>query len=200
MSRRQLHLADEEIVALTYMSGDEVDVRDADALSHVAGCDVCGRRLAETAATMAELRLAAEEDADAHFPEFALERQRRQILARIDHMGQSPRVLRFPAVSASPAPVVVERAPVRRWLAGAVAAGLLGGFLLAESLHMLPGDAGWVSDRRAATSAGASAELVDIATLDDDDFLSEIDAALGFSPSSELRALDALTPVSYEIR
>ncbi len=200
MNRRQLHLADEEIVALTYMAGDEADVRDVEALSHVAGCEACGRRLAESAATMAELRLAAEEDADARFPESVLERQRRQILARIDHIGQTARILRFPAVSASPPPPVVEHPPVRRWLAGAVAAGLLGGFLLAESLHVLPGDAGWVSDRWAATRADAGVELADLATLDDDDFLFEIDAALGVSPSSELRALDALTPVSYEIR
>lgn len=197
MSRRDAHLADDEIVALTYTSGTEADVRDVEALAHASACVPCGRRLADISATVASLRLAAEAEADAQFPESTLERQRRQIMARIDHLGQRARVLRFPAASSTPVPsVVADRPPVRRWLAGAVAAGLLGGFLLAESVHMLPGDAGWAVEQQ----ADARVNVVDLATLEDDEFLSELDAALGQSRSSELRALDALTPVSYEIR
>lgn len=200
MNRRAAHLADDEVVALTYTSGADADARDAEALAHAADCPACGDRLAAMSATLAELRLAAEAEADALFPESTLERQRRQILARIDHLGQRARILRFPAAPAAPVPGVAERPPIKRWLAGAVAAGLLGGFLLAESFHLLPGDAGRASERWAAAGPDAGAAVVDAAAPDDDAFLSEIDAALGFSTSSELRALDALTPVSYEIR
>jgi hypothetical protein len=39
-----------------------------------------------------------------------------------------------------------------------------------------------------------------MAVLEDDALLDEIEAALNWQRSSELRALDALTPVAYEIR
>ncbi|MDP1572062.1 MAG: hypothetical protein Q8L86_18865 [Vicinamibacterales bacterium] len=200
MTRREAHLAEEELVALTFTAAGTPDVRDADALAHLAGCPACGGRLAEVAASLADLRLAAEDEADSQFPEAALERQRRQILARLEHLGQQARILRFPVTTAAAAaPLAAPRPPVRRWLAGAVAAGLLGGFLLAETLHVLPGDAAWTAGL--GTGAGSTGvELADVATLEEDEFLSELDAALGFSRSSELRALDALTPVAYEIR
>jgi anti-sigma factor RsiW len=196
MNRRGVHLADEELVALTYTSGADADARDGEALAHAAACVTCGRRLADLSATIADLRRAAHAEADAQFPEAVLERQRRQILARIEHLGQRARVLRFPVGPAAPQPAVVERPPARRWLAAAVAAGLFGGFLLAESLHLLPGDAG----RFVAERAASGAETVEIATIEDDEFLSEVEAALLLGRSPELRALDALTPVSYGIR
>lgn len=199
MTRRDAHLADEELAALTFAAPGAPDVRDADALAHLADCPTCGGRLADVAASLAALRVAAEDEADSQFPEAALERQRRQILARLEHLGQQARILRFPITAAAAAPLAAPRPPLRRWLAGAVAAGLLGGFLLAETLHVLPGDASWTTGER--TVAGStSVDLADMATLDEDEFLSELDASLGFSPSSELRALDALTPVAYEIR
>lgn len=199
MSRRDAHLADDELLALSY-TGADADVRDTAALAHAAVCIACGRRLADLSATVADLRLAAEADADQHFSESLLERQRRQILMRIEHLGQRARILRFPAATAAPAADLASRPPIRRWLAGAVAAGLVGGFLLAESLHLLPGDAGWAFAQRSAAGQDAGIGLAEMATLEDDDFLFELDAALGQSRSSELRALDALTPVSYEIR
>jgi anti-sigma factor RsiW len=191
---RTTHLAHDEIVALTYADGAATDGADAEALVHATECDVCAGRLAEIAAAQEDLRLAAAADADVRFPEAVLERQRRQILARLEGLRHTARVLRFPAAAAPARPPVTDR-PARRWVVGAAAAGILVGAFLVESLHLLPGGFGWTEDRAAGVEAAAATPLDD-----DDAFLTEIDAALQFSRSSELRALDALTPVLYEIR
>jgi anti-sigma factor RsiW len=196
MTCRDAHLADDEIVALTYASGETLAAREADALAHAAECTTCNRRLADVSMLVADLREAASAEADAQFPDAVLDRQRRQILTRIDQLGQRARILRFPATPPAPSPAAEQ--PVRLWLAGAAAAGLLAGLLLAETLHLLPGEFGW----RAPSSAASYGidDATTMAVLEDDALLDEIEAALNWQRSSELRALDALTPVAYEIR
>lgn len=182
------------MLALVYLGGDTPDDREAAALAHLADCDACSVRFSTTLSTVVNLRSAADADADRHFPESFLERQRRQILVRLEQLGQSARILRFPALPVSAEPVEA-RWQTRRWVAGAAAAGLVAGLLLAEALHVLPGQLGWATSQTAAL-----ADESDLLVFEEDALLTEIDAALRWSRPSELRALDELTPVSYEIR
>lgn len=194
MTRHTAHLADDEMLALAYLGGDAPDDRETAALAHLADCDACSLRFSTTLSAVVDLRAVSEAEADRHFPESFLERQRRQILIKLEQLGQSARILRFPALPVSVAPAA-GRWQTRRWVAAAAAAGLVAGLLLAEALQVLPGQLGWTaSSQTAAVDENAGP------VFEEDALLTEIDAALRWSRASELRALDELTPVAYEIR
>ena len=120
------------------------------------------------------------------------------MLARI---GRGHRV--GPGAARSPATSRARwrRRADRRWLAVAAAAGLVLGVLAGQLPHLrrLPA-------RRDGPVAGPghrAAEVVGRATDGrplEDTLLSEVEAALDPDARPELRALDALTPVHYEIR
>jgi hypothetical protein len=142
-------------------------------------------------AVLEAYRAAACAEADAHFDDRALEAQRHKILARLAHLGQPARVIRFPKGTAG---VRQAAGANRRWVSVAAAAGLIMGLLGGELMHLLPQPV-----RRAAplaTSAPVASPAVIPASVSlDDDLLDQIDMAVQLRGSAELRVLDELTPV-----
>jgi hypothetical protein len=159
--------------------------------SHLHGCARCQARAGHARRRLDATRAAADAAADEAFSAADLERQRRAILSRILRGHRPARVLAFPGHDATgPRP----RAD-RRWLADAAAAGLVLGALAGQLPHL---DIATPPAARADAPAVASARA-DSRPLEDP-LLSEVDAALDAAARPELRALDALTPVHYEIR
>ncbi len=143
-------------------------------------------------AVLAAYRAAACAEADAHFDDRALESQRHKILARLAHLGQSARVIRFPKAPYGEMPTASVN---RRWISVAAAAGLLIGLLGGQLVHIVP-----QSPRRLApmaTSIAPSAPtrpaFVAVSAPVDDGLLGEIDYAVQLRSPAELRVLDELT-------
>jgi hypothetical protein len=144
-------------------------------------------------AALKAYRAAAHAEADAHFDERALEAQRHKILARLAHLGQPAKVIRFPKGQ----PGEMQAPGVnRRWISVAAAAGLLIGILGGELLHLLP-----PQNRQPAPVAGTSmapgsagrAGYVAISAPVDDGLLGEIELVMQARTANELRALDEFT-------
>jgi hypothetical protein len=159
--------------------------------SHLHGCARCQARAGEARRRLDASRAAAGAAADAAFSAADLERQRRAILGRILRGHRPARVLAFPGHESTGL-----RPPAdRRWLVAAAAAGLVLGALAGQLPHLgtatVPAARG---DAPAVVSARADTRPLE------DTLLSEVDAALDPAARPELRALDALTPVHYEIR
>ena len=143
-------------------------------------------------------RAAAHAEADAHFDERALDAQRHKILARLAHLGETARVIRFPVVPRGSVPAASAN---RRWISVAAAAGLIIGLVSGQLLHVMPRTAVSRSVSRPVLSPAIdlSAELpgpsfVPIVATQDDGLLGEIDGAIELRSVAELRALDELTP------
>jgi hypothetical protein len=144
-------------------------------------------------ALLAAYRAAACADADAHFDERALETQRHKILARLEHLGQPAKVIRFPKAPAGEAAVT----PVnRRWISVAAAAGLLLGLVGGELAHLVaPQSRPQPVAASLAPSAASRPGIIPASTtVDDDGLLGEIDMAVQMRSAAELRVLDELTP------
>lgn len=146
----------------------------------------------EHGAALDAYRAAAHAEADAHFDERALETQRHKILARLAHLGETARVIRFPGSSRGLAPPASAN---RRWISVAAAAGLIIGLISGQLLH--------VSSPAARQAMSPIVDLpvdlpgpsyLPILASMDDGFLGEIDGAIQLRSVAELRALDELTP------
>lgn len=188
MSIFDRHLDDSTLRLLALDAGAQTP-RQA---GHLRSCARCQARRVTVADALDDVRLEADAAADAHFSAADLDRQRRSIMGRLTRGGRAARVLHFPGheiVSAAP------RAD-RRWLAAAAAAGLVLGALAGQLPHLLRP----VAPVETAASVGAPSRSGAADALADDTLLSEVEAALDEAPRSALAALDALTPVHYEIR
>jgi hypothetical protein len=143
---------------------------------------------------LAAYRAAAHAEADAQFDDRALETQRLKILARLAHLGESARVIRFPGASHDSLPSTASVS--RRWISIAAAAGLIIGLLGGQLVHLLPRPmrpaATPVAEQRPNPSIGPA--FVPVVAGADDDLFAEVDFALELRSADELRALDELTP------
>jgi len=146
-------------------------------------------------ATIEAYRVAAHAEADAHFDEHALESQRHKILARLAHLGQTAKVIRFPLAPNVETPATSLN---RRWISIAAAAGLIIGLLGGQIVNLLPSQT-----RRLAPMASSIAPSADsvpgyvparLILSQDDGLLGEVDFAVQLRSARELRALDELTP------
>jgi hypothetical protein len=201
MTRWDAHLAEEQLVRLALTVGDH-DQQEETALAHVSSCDDCSARLAAVTATLAGLRDAARDEADAHVDAEHLERQRRRVLARIAHLGEPARVLHFPGSAERTAGPGRAR---RRWVSVAAAAGLIIGLLAGQGLHLLPARSAWqaAAARRAtldATPQQARFRPAAAVSVSDDELLGSVESALQLRRGPELQALDSLTPAVFEGR
>lgn len=144
-------------------------------------------------AVLAAYRAAACAEADAHFDERTLETQRHRILARLAHLGNPAKVLRFPKAPAGELPSARVN---RRWISVAAAAGLLIGILGGELLHLIQPAPGRPAPA-AASIAPAAAPLrpayVSAVGSGDDRLLEEIDYAVQRRSAAELQVLAELT-------
>jgi anti-sigma factor RsiW len=159
--------------------------------SHLRECPRCQARAARAVRQVDAARAEAHAEADVAFPDTDLERQRRSILARIARGHRSARVLPFPGHE----PVAAPQRADRRWLAAAAAAGLVLGALAGQLPHLNAPESASVGIAVPAVVATRA----DVRPLEDT-LLSEVEEALDAGARPELRALDGLTPVHYEIR
>lgn len=147
----------------------------------------------EAAMEIHAYRAAAFAEADAHFDERALDAQRHKILARLAHLGQPAKVIKFPkGYLADPQAPALNR----RWISAAAAAGLLIGVLGGELVHLLPKSkpqAAPVVSTVSAPSAPARAGYVQVAATADDGLLGEVELVMQARTANELRVLDELT-------
>lgn len=143
-------------------------------------------------AVLAAYRAAACAEADAHFDERALEAQRHKILARLAHLGQPAKVIRFPNAPAGDLPATGIN---RRWVSVAAAAGLLIGLLGGQLVHLLPQQTRRLAPMAtsSAPSAPARSNFLPASVSVDDSLLNEIDLAVQLRSPSELRVLAELT-------
>ena len=138
-------------------------------------------------------RASACAETDAVFDDQALEQQRHKILAKLAHLGHPARVIRFPK---APLGDINTSSINRRWISVAAAAGLIIGVLGGQFVHLVP-----QQNRRTAPMAVSSApvapaqpQFLQISAPLDDGLLDEIEIAMQVRGSTELHALDELTP------
>jgi hypothetical protein len=179
-------------------SGESVDQPAAD---HLSECHDCGVRYGELSRFMDGLRAQAEEETDTVFTPEQLRLQQQHIARRLEHLGHPARVLSFPVR-------LVHRHLTRhasriapRWAIAAAAAGLLvgvgAGVVFDSRARVMP--APMTIARPARVEPQAVAVSSPGPVIDDDAFLSEIEAAIGESNNQELLPFDALTPRVQEI-
>ena len=189
------HPTDERLIAL-YFGDDEANAEERKAVrQHLHGCEACTWRYTELTAPLERLRQDAASEADEVFTPARLEQQRAAIQRRLEDGSRSAVVVPFPA--ARPRPGKVHR-PMMRWVAAAAAAGLIVGVSAGRLLDLRDARPRPVTSSAQATSRPAPAvsdsPRVVEAALESEDFFSEIDYAVRRLHSSELGALDALTP------
>jgi hypothetical protein len=146
-------------------------------------------------AALEAYRAAAFAEADAHFDERALEAQRHKILARLAHLGQPAKVIRFPK---APQGDVQIGSINRRWISVAAAAGLIIGLLGGQVVHLVPQQTRRLAPMATsiAPSAPSGPTFVPASVPVDDGLLGEIELVMEMRGASELRALDEFTPFS----
>jgi hypothetical protein len=191
VTRRENHPDDTALLA--WAGGQE----DTSVAAHVSSCGSCRQRTSAWRDSLGALRLDLAGEADAHFAEDRLARQRAEISRRLRGAPRA-RVLAFPAAHVSGArPSTAFSPEARRWVAAAALVGLV-----------LGGATGWILDRRrpfpmreGGTAAGVDAGAARVPTLlhlesatADEAFIVELDAALMTRGPGPLRALDAITP------
>jgi hypothetical protein len=179
-------------------SGERVDQPAAD---HLSDCHDCGVRYGELSRFMDRLRTEAEAETEEIFTPEALRIQQQHIARRIAHLGSPARVLSFPVriVHRHLARHASRVAP--RWAAAAAAAGVfvgVGAGIVLDS-RARPRPAPMTIARPLHLEPQAVAVSNPGPVVDDDAFLSEIEAAIGGSQNQELLPFDALTPRVQEI-
>ena len=202
MILRVRHLPDESLFAcyIAERSGEGVDPPSA---SHLSSCEECLARYSELSRFMDGLREEAEAETDALFTPQQLRVQQQQIVRRLEHLGHPARVLSFPARVMRRHLTHHARQIGTRWAAAAAVAGLfvgvgLGGFLN-SSTRATPMAMTAMRTQRLAVPMATAVSPAPAPVLDVEDFLSELEAALGTSQNQELLPFDALTPRVQEI-
>ena len=197
MSRRHRHLDDDRLIG-AYVDATAGDPGASDDLRR---CPACSARYDELVEGLTSLSLHASAEADAVLTPGRLARQRDEIIRRLQQEHRTARVLPFPHAQ-NLAPSAHRR--IRRWVAGAAAAGLLVG-LTAGRLVDLQSRSSTLFSRLAP---GTLDGLPDAPSLTasvrgqwptEESFLIELDAALDRPTVAELQAIDALTPQIVEV-
>jgi len=205
---KHTHLTDEQLIAMCVTgSASSVEPYDVEGIA----CSLCERRRATLAGFLDEVSESATAAAEEAFPPERLARQHARILQRVrqqcldqrrlDQQSRAGRVLAFPLAHAQRVSQLHTR-PVRRWVAGAAAAGLLIGVVAGHFAHEFPVSV-IVRPSAGQQVIGQQVSLplrASSGTMSDDEFLREIEAAVGSSGPAALRRIDAVTPVAWEVR
>jgi hypothetical protein len=192
---KDTHLKDDELVALCMDAALASPVPGR----HLAGCAACRHRRAALADMLDGVSHTATSEADAAFPAERRARQLVRILQRLDRHATFGRVLAFPRASAVRTPFLRPR-PMRRWIAGAAAAGLFIGMLAGHLAHEFPARTPPSADPAAALVTAARAPLIAAPAVSDDEFLIEVQNAVSRSGPVAFGPLADLTPVAWEVR
>jgi hypothetical protein len=189
---RGAHVSDERLVEVCV---DRMPTPAED--THFARCDACAGRRSRLDRLLREMFDAAGSEADAAFSDERLVIQRARILQRIEQDGRPARVIAFPAATGGE-PRPLRARPAARWIAGAAAAGLAIGLLAGHLAHDLPTFGRPERTAFTATPASRSASRPAIrvvnASLNDEEFLGEIENAVQGPRLAPLRSLNDLTP------
>jgi anti-sigma factor RsiW len=183
-----------------YVAQRSGESADSSLAEHLSICAECRARYAELARFMDELRDEAEAETDEVFTPQELRAQQQHVMRRIEHLGHPARVISFPARLMRRHLTATARMIAPRWAAAAAAAGLfvgLGVGILIDGRQQPV--AMNVSNRPVRVAAPIVPASVPVPVLDDDAFLSELEAALGGPHNQELLPFDALTPRVQEI-
>lgn len=193
MSRH--HLTDTELIGLRYDTP-----RPAAADDHLATCDTCLARHLAVTELLDEVSESAALDADRAFPPDALARQQQRILARVAHEARTAKVISFPA--AQPAVAVSYPRTGSRWVAAAVAAGVILG-IVGEHVTQRITHATFDARPMWRASAQPPAAVVRRAVStsgSDDEFFGQVELAFGSVGTATLRPLDVATPRAWDVR
>lgn len=187
------HLSDDRLIEIC-LEGAATPATEP----HLVACAECELRRETLTRMLEDISESAALEADAVFPADRLARQQARILHRIDLEGRPSRVIAFPAGQPQE-PVVLRTRPARRWVAAAAAAGLVIGMLAGHFAHELPG-AARVGPQPLANESGSAVTLRAVATtMTDDEFLGQVELAIGGNGPVALRPLDVLTPRAWEV-
>ena len=177
------------------------------AAEHLTDCAECRARYGDLRRFMDALRTEADSELDEIFPAERQRAQQQQIARRVEHLRHHARVISFPGRQpGQSAPIATSRV-AHHWLGVAAAAGLVIGVGLGTAYYsQAPGreQQTVASQSIAAVEAPAPVagpELVpDLVSSINEQFLSELELALERPHTSELVALDELTPHVREVR
>lgn len=203
MSLRPAHMPTERLAVLALAGAEDAQDVDGEALAHVSACQACAAKLSQLVASFDDLRDESHREADARFPEAALEAQRTRVLDRLAHIGHAARVLHFPmrATSANPVRPVVNR----RWVSAAAAAGLLIGLVTGQVMHVTPWERARHVEQRATAGAVTPISqpgfvpIASTASLTDYVSLTEVDSAVQLRRAADVVMFDTLTPSLSDI-
>jgi hypothetical protein len=196
------HLDDSALIRryLAERGLEALETSDEAGLRHLVRCEACEARYVALQRTFDDARDAVINHADATFTPDRLAEQREHILRRVDAQYSGPRVLTFPT-GATTAHAAVPSSLVKGWIAVAAAAGLVIGLSAGQLIHIRRDTASSV--RNAVPALGpaigpAHATPVlrsanGVQTVDEDEFLSEVDMAAAAPQAAELRAIYAFT-------
>ena len=207
MTGRDQHIPTDRLTALALVARAPQDDSpgnpdDHAALDHLSRCEACGARFADLTVDFEGVRDLAFAQADDVFDDAMLDAQRTRILDRLAHLGQTARVITFPAPAREA--VMPVSSTGRRWISVAAAAGLIIGLVAGQMLHFVPGAAlrDSAPARQAADSSSSPIILPASASqplLSDDELMEEVEAAIQLRRVRGLRAIDALTPTPADI-
>ena len=187
----QRHLSEDQLIDAC------LGIPQAGAQQHLLACAACEARRTAVGHMLTEVTEVAVAEADAVFSPERLARQHARILQRVDQDGRPARVIVFPAGQGL-APTLLHPRPATRWVAAAAAAGLVLGVLgghfarnLTDVDHTTPA---------VVSQAPGPAAVRTISMTTEDEFLGQIELAVGSAGPAVLRPIDALTPRAWEVR
>lgn len=184
------HLTDDELVT--------IHVDGVAAPPDAQACSLCAARQRNLANVLREVSDTATMTVDAAFPPERLARQRARILQRIEHYGRQARVLAFPTPRAM-RPSLLRPRSLRRWVAGAAAAGLIVGAAVDRMVHEIPSlRIGHHAESSVSTEVRLRASSD---SLGDDELLREIELAVGSGAGpAALRTIADVTPHAWDVQ
>jgi len=189
------HLTDTELLTLHFEQREGGDAHD-----HMAGCATCQARGRAVTELLDGVTRATAAETDALFGPELLARQHSRIMGRVAQECRPARIISFPA--ASPAPVRHVRGGTR-WVAAAVAAGVVLGVLgehvterIAREGRPLRAFQAPVVQRLAEPGVAVRT----VSTSSEDDFYGQVELAFGSAAPAALRPLDVLTPRVTDVR
>jgi hypothetical protein len=188
------HLSDDRLIEISL----NLAPPDADE-THLSECVPCQSRRASIVAVLEDTELALAAEADAVFPLDRLARQRERILQHPALEVRAGRVIAFPA---SAGEELARPRIARRWrwagVAAAVAASFLVGLLAEHFTHEVPEEARLAA--RSTRDLQATPAALPVLGLSDEEFLGQVELAVGRGGPAMLRPLDAMTPRAWDVR
>jgi hypothetical protein len=188
------HLTDTELLSLHFDTR-----REGDAHTHMAGCATCQSRGQAVTELLDGVTRAAADETDVLFGTDLLARQHSRIMSRVAQECRSARIISFPATA--PAPVRHARGGTR-WVAAAVAAGVILGIVGEQLTERIArsGRPRRVFHPAVAQVAQPGVAIRAVSTSSDDDFYGQVELAFGSAAPAALRPLDVLTPRVTDLR